>query len=68
MLVFQIDLFSARGAMPHNLFDVYERHKDILYSSRTRKNTTAFCQAQELRQSVERLLAKLPPAKSALPT
>jgi len=60
MLVFQIDLFSARGAMPRNLFDVYERHKDILYSSRTRKNTTDFRQVQELRQSVERLLEKLP--------
>jgi NTE family protein len=60
MLVFQIDLFSARGAMPRNVFDVYERHKDILYSSRTRKNTTAFRQAQELRQAVERLLEKLP--------
>jgi len=65
MLVFQIDLFSARGAMPRNLFDVYERHKDILYSSRTRKNTTAFRQAQELRQAVERLLAKLPPEKQS---
>jgi len=63
MLVFQIDLFSARGAMPRNLFDVYERHKDILYSSRTRKNTTDFRQAQELRQAVERLLDKLPASK-----
>ena len=60
MLVFQIDLFSALGAMPRNLFDVYERHKDILYSSRTRKNTNAFREAQELRQAVERLLEKLP--------
>jgi NTE family protein len=63
MLVFQIDLFSARGAMPRNLFDVYERHKDILYSSRTRKNTSAFQEAQQLRQSVERLLDKLPANK-----
>jgi NTE family protein len=63
MLVFQIDLFSARGAMPRNIFDVYERQKDILYSSRTRKNTNAFREAQDLRQAVERLLAKLPAAK-----
>ena len=65
LLVFQIDLFSARGAMPGNLFDVYERHKDILYSSRTRKNTNAFRQAQELRLAVERLLDKLPAEKKA---
>jgi NTE family protein len=63
MLVFQIDLFSARGARCRVTVDVFERHKDILYSSRTRKNTGAFRQAQELRQSVERLLDKLPPEK-----
>ena len=67
MLVFQIDLFSARGAMPRNLFDVYERHKDILYSSRTRKNTNDFRQAQELRQAIERLLDKLTAEKKREP-
>jgi NTE family protein len=63
MLVFQIDLFSAQGAMPRNLLDVYERHKDILYSSRTRKNTTAFGEAQVLRHAVEQLLKELPKDK-----
>jgi len=61
MLVFQVDLFSAQGTMPRNLLDVYERHKDILYSSRTRKNTTAFRDAQQLRQALQRLYDKLPP-------
>ena len=60
MLVFQLDLFSAQGTMPRNLLDVYERHKDILYSSRTRKNTNAAREAQRLRQAVERLYQKLP--------
>lgn len=60
MLVFQVDLFSAQGIMPRNLLDVYERHKDILYSSRTRKNTNAARDAQRLRQAVERLYQKLP--------
>jgi NTE family protein len=59
-LVFQVDLFSAQGLMPRNLLDVYERHKDILYSSRTRKNTTAFGEAQALRQAIEQLLKELP--------
>ena len=63
MLVFQVDLFSAQGAMPRNLLDVYERHKDILYSSRTRKNTTAFGEAQVLRHAVEQLLKDLPKDK-----
>ena len=62
MLVFQVDLFSAQGTLPRNLLDVYERHKDILYSSRTRKNTNAFRDAQRLRQAVDRLHQKLPDA------
>jgi NTE family protein len=60
MLVFQLDLFSAQGNMPRNLLDVYERHKDILYSSRTRKNTNAARDAQKLRQAADRLYQKLP--------
>jgi NTE family protein len=60
MLVFQVDLFSARGMMPHNLLAVYERQKDILYSSRTRLNTDVARNEQELRRAIERLLEKLP--------
>ena len=60
MLVFQVDLFSAQGNPPRNLLDVYERHKDILYSSRTRKNTNAARDAQKLRQAADRLYQKLP--------
>ena len=60
MLIFQVDLFSARGSLPHNMLGVYERHKDILYSSRTRLNTDAARSQQELRSAVERLLEKLP--------
>ena len=65
MLVFQVDLFSARGTMPRNLLDVCERHKDILYSSRTRKNTTAFGEVQLLRQAVEQLIKDLPAGGAA---
>ncbi len=60
MVVFQVDLFSARGALPRNLLDVYERHKDILYSSRTRFNTDTARSGQELRRAVARLVDKLP--------
>lgn len=61
-LVFQVDLFSAQGVMPRNLLEVYERHKDILYSSRTRKNTNALADAVKLRRAVQRLYDKLPKA------
>jgi NTE family protein len=61
MVVFQVDLFSARGALPRNLLDVYERYKDILYSSRTRLNTDVARGSQQLRSAVSRLIDKLPP-------
>jgi NTE family protein len=60
MVVFQVDLFSARGLLPRNLPEVYERQKDILYSSRTRLNTDAARTAQQLQRAVERLVTKLP--------
>lgn len=60
MLIFQVDLFSARGQMPRTLLDVSEREKDIRYSSRTRLNTDVFRQNQSLRRAVHRLVGKLP--------
>jgi NTE family protein len=39
-LIVQVDLFSARGELPRNLDEVLERHKDIVYSSKTRLSTT----------------------------
>lgn len=60
MCVFQVDLFSARGSMPQNLFDVAQREKEIRYSSRTRLGTDIFNREQTLRRAVRRLVAKLP--------
>jgi NTE family protein len=60
MCVFQLDLFSAKGAMPETLFDIGQREKDIRYSSRTRLNTDMFRQMQTVRRAVRRLEAKLP--------
>src|SRR3546814_7933777 len=37
MLVFQVDLFPARGERPHDLEQAWSREKDIRYSSRTRR-------------------------------
>jgi NTE family protein len=60
--VFQVDLFSARGALPANLGEVGEREKDIRFSSRTRLNTTVELDRQVIAQAARRLLAKLPAA------
>ena len=61
MLVFQVDLFSARGAMPATIMDVYAREKDIRYSSRTRAITDQLLALRKAREAVQRLLDKLPP-------
>jgi len=60
MVIFQADLFSARGSMPETLSEVMERDKEIRYSSRTRLNTDVFRQGQILRRAAHRLIAKLP--------
>jgi NTE family protein len=59
-LVFQVDLFAARGEMPANLGEANEREKDIRYSSRTRLNTTYELRRQATLQAARRLVAKLP--------
>ncbi len=61
-LVVQVDLFSARGALPKNIDGVLERAKDIQYSSKTRFNTTRVKEMEDMRQVVERVIARLPPA------
>ena len=60
-VVFQVDLFAARGALPKNLGEVTEREKDIRFSSRTRLNTTNELDRQVSSQAARRLMAKLPP-------
>ena len=67
MVVFQVDLFSASGVLPRSLLDVFERHKDILYSSRTRLNTDVGRRERNLRQAIERLIEKLPAELQADP-
>ena len=61
MLVFQVDLFSARGSMPRNLREVAERAKDIQFASRTRFNTDLVATQQRLSSAAQKLAAKLPP-------
>ncbi|WP_394791086.1 patatin-like phospholipase family protein [Rhodoferax sp.] len=61
MLVFQVDLFSARGRMPRNLSEVAERAKDIQFASRTRFNTDLVAMQQKLASAAQKLAKKLPP-------
>jgi NTE family protein len=66
-LVFQVDLWCARGPIPNNLGEVIERQKDISYSSRTRHNTDQIARIQKLRSAIDRLLSKLPEELAAEP-
>lgn len=60
LLIFQVDLFSARGPLPHSLLEAAEREKDIRYSSRTRMNTDKNKQLHNARKAVQELISKLP--------
>lgn len=60
LLVFQVDLWSARGAFPRNLAEVATRQKEIQYSSRTRAFTDYFKHVTKLRNIVAELLEELP--------
>ena len=60
LLIFQVDLFSARGDLPVSMLDAAEREKDIRYSSRTRMNTDKNKQLHNARMALRDLIGKLP--------
>jgi NTE family protein len=59
-LVFQVDLFSSRGPLPRDMNSVLGRHKDIMYSSRTRHNTDTFKRSHTLRLALRDALLRVP--------
>ncbi|HET8870122.1 MAG TPA: patatin-like phospholipase family protein [Aquabacterium sp.] len=59
-LTFQVDLWSAKGPLPTNVFDAQERQKDIQYSSRTRAITDIMQHQQRNRHLLRELLELIP--------
>jgi len=59
-LVFQVDLFSTRGMLPRDIHEVMARHKDIMYSSRTRYNTDVYRRLHTWKTLLYQALAKVP--------
>jgi NTE family protein len=59
-LVFQVDLWNARGEFPRNLAEVATRQKEIQYSSRTRAFTDFIKKMHKVEYSVATLLDQLP--------
>jgi NTE family protein len=62
-LVFQVDLFSARGPLPRTIQDVMGREKDIVYSSRTRQVTDMFARLQRWKTRAYEALVLVPDEK-----
>jgi NTE family protein len=60
LLIFQVDLFSARGPLPESMLEAAEREKDIRFSSRTRMNTDKNRQIHNARRAIRDLIDKLP--------
>jgi NTE family protein len=66
-LVWQVDLWSAHGALPKDLASVAIRMKEIQYSSRTRKATDSLRRVKKLRTALSELLAAIPADIAASP-
>jgi NTE family protein len=66
-LVFQIDLWNARGELPRDLMEAESRQKEIRYSSRTRAATDQFKKQQLLRRAAAKLLSLIPPELQQIP-
>ena len=59
-LIFQVDLWDARGQVPENLIGIDERIKDIQYSSKTRYATTVMKKRHTFNHLVKELLQYIP--------
>jgi NTE family protein len=59
-LVFQVDLWSARGPVPHNLSEVGDRVQDIRYSSRTRLVTDEMRSLRKMQRLLRQVLDNVP--------
>lgn len=59
-LVFQVDLYNARGTLPRDIEEVMARRKDIMFSSRTRYNTDVYRRLHAWKERVRSLLARVP--------
>ena len=59
-LAFQVDLWSAQGALPRNMAEVTTRQKEVQFSSRTRASTAQFKSVRRVQRALAALLRRLP--------
>ena len=55
-LIFQVDLWNAKGTVPENMMEIDERVKDIQYSSKTRMVTDFMAQKLRYTRLIKELL------------
>ena len=67
LLVFQVDLWSARGKDPTSVPEVAERQKDIQFSSRTRMVTDLMKRELQHQRDLSALLALVPASRRDAP-
>ena len=60
ILIFQVDLFPARGKLPRRMSDVWSREKDIRFSSRTRSVTDQYLRLRQDHEAMRKLIDRLP--------
>ncbi len=58
-LIFQVDLWSAMGDVPHNIQEVDDRLQDIRYSSRTRMITDNLQRYRKMQRLLHNLLEQI---------
>ncbi len=61
-VAFQVDLWSARGELPRDMAAAEVRHKEIVYSSRTRAATDQYKNMQKMRIALANVIKRLPEA------
>ncbi len=59
VLCFMVDLFSAKGVLPHSMDGVMERVKDIQYSSHSKRSSALYATTQNLSHAIKFLSTKL---------
>ena len=62
-LIFSVHLWNPSGAEPTTMAEVFNRHKDVQYSSRIASQITRQQQAHRLRHVINQLAARLPEAE-----
>jgi NTE family protein len=62
-LIFAVNMWNPSGAEPATMAEVFNRHKDVQYSSRIASQITRQQQAHRLRHVINQLAARLPEAE-----